>query len=109
MYKTFLFEQPLLLVAFPHTLKLLKELGYKTFPEFFDEEYDTEENDHQRMQKVISSLDKYMQMDISKVHELYSSDSVQEKLKHNRNLFLKNCFECPINKWIVPTQPYQLS
>jgi len=109
LYKTFLFEQPLLLVAFPHTLKLLKELGYKTFPEFFDEEYDTEENDHQRMQKVISSLDKYMQMDISKVHELYSSDSVQEKLKHNRNLFLKNCFECPINKWIVPTQPYQLS
>ena len=99
----------MLLVAFPHILAQLKEIGYKTFPEFFDEEYDTEENDHQRMQKVISSLDKYMQMDINEVHELYHSDSVQEKLKHNKKLFYKNCHESPINKWIVPNTQYQLS
>lgn len=108
IYKTFLFEQPLLLVAFPHTLKILKEIGYKSFPEFFNEDYDAEENAHIRMQKVIKSLDEFMKMDINEVHELYHSNSVQEKLKHNKKLFLKNCYESPINKWFVPNKQYQL-
>ena len=108
-YKTFLYEQPMLLVAFPGILAQLKEMGYKTFPEFFDEDYDTEQHHHNRMHKIIASLDKFMQMDLNKVHELYHSDSVQEKLKHNKKLFLKNTFESPINKWFVPNKQYQLS
>ena len=109
IYKTFFFEQPLLVVAFPHTLKILKEVGYKTFPEFFNEEYDAEENHHIRMQKVINSIDEFMKMDINEVHELYHSDSVQEKLKYNKKLFYKNCYASPINKWIIPNKQYQLS
>ena len=108
-YKTFLYEQPMLLVAFPGILAQVKEMGYKTFPEFFDEDYDTEEHHHTRMNKIIASLDKYMQMDLNKVHELYHSDSVQEKLKHNKELFYKNCHASPINKWLIPSKQYQLS
>ena len=109
IYKTFLFEQPLLIVAFPHTLKLLKEIGFESFPEFFNEDYDAEEHHHIRLQKVINSLDEFMKMDINDVHELYHSNSVQEKLKYNKKLFLKNCYESPINKWFVPNKQYQLS
>ena len=108
-YKTFLYEQPMLLVAFPRILAQVKEMGYKTFPEFFDEDYDTEEHHHTRMNKIIASLDKFMQMDINEVHELYHSDSVQEKLKHNKELFYKNCHASPINKWLIPSKQYQLS
>jgi hypothetical protein len=50
-----------------------------------------------------------MKMDINEVHELYHSDSVQEKLKHNKKLLLKNTIESPINKWIIPNKQYQLS
>jgi len=108
-YKTFLYEQPMLLVAFPGILAQIKEMGYKTFPEFFDEDYDNEQHHHTRMNKIVASLDKFMQMDLDEIHELYHSDSVQEKLKHNKELFYKSTIECPINKWFVPNKQYQLS
>jgi len=78
---------PFVIVGKPGILKYLKQLGFKTFSDFWDESYDEIEDDSNRMialNKVISSL-------IQKSNEEW--DVLNEKLLpiliHNRETLLK--------------------
>jgi hypothetical protein len=55
VYKPIMFMQPFVLIAEPYALKALKELGYKTFSEFWDESYDDVLNDNKRF-KMASAV-----------------------------------------------------
>jgi hypothetical protein len=44
--------RPFILLAPPKTLKLIKDLGFKTFNQWWDESYDDIENHHRRFEKV---------------------------------------------------------
>lgn len=78
---------PFVVVGKPGILRYLKKLGFKTFSDFWSEEYDNIEDDSDRMielNRVISSL-------IKKTNEEW--DSLNEQiipiLKHNRETLLK--------------------
>jgi len=78
---------PFVIVGKPGILKYLKSKGFKTFSEFWDESYDTIEDDSDRMEvlyKLIESL-------VNKSNEEW--DSLNEKLLpiliHNRETLLK--------------------
>ena len=45
-----------MLVTRPNTLPLLKELGYKTFSPWINEDYDKEPDDFKRMIKIIEEV-----------------------------------------------------
>jgi hypothetical protein len=49
-------EHPFVLLAPPHTLPLLHQLGYQTFSPLIDESYDSEEDDCLRLLKVIKEV-----------------------------------------------------
>jgi hypothetical protein len=51
-YKPIAFMQPFILVAAAGSLKHLKDMGFKTFSEFWDESYDQELDDKQRFRKI---------------------------------------------------------
>jgi hypothetical protein len=55
-FKSILCKHPFLLVTRPHTLKQLRAIGFKTFGQWFDESYDDEEDDAQRLLKLIEEL-----------------------------------------------------
>jgi len=78
---------PFVIVGKPGILKYLKSKGFKTFSDFWDESYDTIEDDSDRMEvlyKLIESL-------LNKSNEEW--DSLNEKLLpiliHNRETLLK--------------------
>lgn len=50
-------ETPFILVAPPRSLQYLRELGFKTFGEFWDESYDLEEDPMKRMNKILQLLE----------------------------------------------------
>lgn len=81
-----IYYHPFILWASPYTLKSLKEIGFETFPEFFDETYDLEEDENKRLQMVIENVKKLCELDIDEIHKLYKS--IKPKLIHNHNLLI---------------------
>jgi hypothetical protein len=61
-FKPIAFKHPFIMVSVPHTLSLLRELGYKTFSPFIDEGYDSEFNDFSRMKKIVNGIKRLTSM-----------------------------------------------
>jgi hypothetical protein len=83
-----LYGMPFLMMAATGHLSMLRELGFETFPELWDESYDSIADTQLRIQTLVKQLcpvDKH---------------SVIDKLKHNRQLAIelgqKDWFSCLI-------------
>jgi len=90
--KTFmciLFKQPFIRLGMPHSLKILKDWGFRTYDGIlFDESYDTIENFYDRSEHIFSQVMSYLQQPFESVHEKVYSPQVQEVVEHNYNLAL---------------------
>ena len=88
-----IYYHPFIIYGNPHTLKELQELGFKTFPEFFDESYDDEPHPTKRMNMIVENVKRLCDMSKDDIHKLYQS--VKPKLLHNR----KRLVDMAINKY----------
>lgn len=88
-FKSAYCELPMLVVGLPNSLKTWKRLGFETFPEFFDETYDTEYDDKKRMKLVHAEIEKFCNTSMTEIHNKYYSNIVQQKLKHNKKNFYR--------------------
>ena len=86
-YRTLLYH-PFILMTAPHSLKYLREFGYKTFPKMFDESYDDIENQLDRLLFIVDEVERVCNMDNDKLHELYV-DYALPIIKYNQQNFLK--------------------
>ena len=82
-----IYLHPFIVWGNPGTLQVLKELGFETFPEFFDERYDNITNSDIRMKMILNNVKRLCELPIEEIHSLYQS--VIPKLIHNRNLLIK--------------------
>jgi|TARA_Y100000310_G_scaffold85949_1_gene82761 hypothetical protein len=64
-------HQPIIVVGYPGILSDIRDMGFKTFPKFVDESYDTIQNDDERFAKILSEIDILMNKDEDELHELY--------------------------------------
>lgn len=84
IFKGFLYKTPFLVFAQYGVLKLLKELGFKTFDWLVDESYDYEPDDRKRLNLVFEETKKLFDTPIHVLNEkikLHSDD-----FEHNRKL-----------------------
>jgi len=65
-----------------HYLKWLRQLGFKTFSEVFDETYDNETDEDKKIEKIVKTVRSITEMDST---ELYQR--TKEIRTHNRQLF----------------------
>jgi len=86
--KSAYYELPLLVVGYAGSLQAFRDLGFKTFPEFYDERYDSVGHEGERMRQIQQNMIRLLKMPVEEVHALYHSDNVQAKLKHNKELFI---------------------
>lgn len=96
-FKALYYELPFMVVGVPGTLSGLKSLGFKTFPEFFDESYDSIDSTEERSKVYNYNIENIMTKTHVALHDLYYSESVQNKLKHNKELFLHLIDADPFN------------
>tara|TARA_B110000503_G_scaffold46229_1_gene75483 strand:+ start:15365 stop:16666 length:1302 start_codon:yes stop_codon:yes gene_type:complete len=75
---------PFVIVAPPHTLKLLKSKGFKTFDKFWDESYDNEIDHEQRLKKIFKTLDYINSLDYDTLESIIKS--MQPILWHNKEI-----------------------
>tara|TARA_B100000131_G_scaffold288860_1_gene300472 strand:- start:907 stop:2061 length:1155 start_codon:yes stop_codon:yes gene_type:complete len=87
-FKPILNLQPFIYVTSTGGLKVLKDMGYKTFEPFIDESYDDIEDDVARMKKIQSEIKRICNMDKNKLHDSYYK--MKDILIYNRNNFFSN-------------------
>jgi hypothetical protein len=78
--------QPFVLISFCGALKLLKELGFKTFNGFIDESYDLEPDPVRRLSMAYKEIEKLAKMSKDQIHDWYWQQ--QDTLVHNHKTFM---------------------
>lgn len=90
--KCFSAGQPFIMVSTPFFLKNLRELGYQTFGDFWDESYDLVVDNEQRMQMIHNQILKINDLSYDEMEEMYVK--MIPILKHNQQInrewYLKN-------------------
>ena len=80
--------RPFVLVAAPHTLKYLKEMGYKTFSDFWPEDYDDIQCTSDRLVEVCNTIKYIDSFSIEDCRKIYKK--LIPRLMHNYNVLQKN-------------------
>ena len=86
-YRPIFGMQPFIMVSNPGVLKHLKAMGFKTFPEFFDESYDEIENPTERMYTIINEIKRICSLSLEELHDRYYN--ILDKLEYNRNRLIE--------------------
>jgi hypothetical protein len=79
-YKAIATHHPFLLASTQGNLAYLRDQGFETFPELWDESYDTEPNFERRLDLLVGIIQQFDQVN-------WNQNIVQEKLQHNRARF----------------------
>ena len=85
-YKPLMNYHPFMIVGLPYTLRYLRQQGYQTFPEMFNEFYDAFKNPKHRLQGIIQNLEDWKGISTDDKNEKYNS--IRHKLAFNRFHFL---------------------
>ena len=99
-FKACAYYHPFLIIGQHHTLKRLKELGFETYNNLFDESYDNVEDFDMRLNAVIKNIDNFDPVPYDPI--------TVEKLQHNHNLFFDEQLvkDCIVKEIIEPLIEY---
>lgn len=86
LYQPIVNYHPFVVASQINTLEYLKDCGYATFPELFDESYDKEVDIRKRTQIILRNIEEWCK---NPKLDVYFSNTVKDKLIHNRNLFFE--------------------
>lgn len=85
------YQKPFILVAPPNSLEhLVKNYGFKTFSEFWDESYDLETNHERRLLKIFDVIDEINGYSTEKMHDIYRK--MKPIFDHNTHLLYAHNF-----------------
>ena len=87
IYHPIYFGQPFMVIGSKGTLKYLKNIGYNTFPEIFDESYDDMFDLNDRVDSVANELHRIIDLGEDR-HDLFMS--VEDKVIENQDKFLND-------------------
>lgn len=79
--------QPFIVFGNPHTLKTLKQFGFKTFDKIIDESYDNEFDTNLRFELAYTQVKRLNNMSTEELHKTYYS--IIDILEHNKKLIKK--------------------
>ena len=78
---------PCIFYTAPYHLKYLRGLGFKTFPELFDESYDEIEDYVERIKFVTLEVHRVINMSFDELHDIYIQ--LLPTIKHNQSVMEK--------------------
>jgi hypothetical protein len=88
IFKPIIFFQPFVAFARPGTLRLMQDLGYKTFGEFIDETYDLIDDDKERLYKAVDSVKKFISLSNEELRN--TMIKMAPIFNHNYNVLKQN-------------------
>lgn len=91
MFKPMVMKQPFIVFAGPRTLEFLRNYGFQTFGEIWNESYDLITDPNKRMDAIISLINTLYQMPEPEFQSLIQR--CQSIVEHNNRWFFSNEFE----------------
>jgi hypothetical protein len=91
VFKPMVMSQPFILFGPPHSLRYLRQYGFKTFDTCWDESYDHETDHDKRMQKILQVIDTVASMDQQSYSTIYQQ--CLPIIDHNRRRFFSQAFQ----------------
>jgi hypothetical protein len=89
-FKAIALEMPFVLVAPAGSLSYLREYGFRTFADVFDESYDTETDDIRRIEKVAQLLKDLNNLSVAERHRIHQA--CLPIVEHNYHHFYSGAF-----------------
>jgi len=87
LFRSFIYKRPFIRLGMPHSLKVLRSWGFKTFDGvLFDESYDDIEDCFERTNHILNQVTLYLDMPFENLKEKIYSRDVQEILDYNYKL-----------------------
>jgi len=83
-----LYLHPQILYSTSGTLEYLKECGFKTFSNYWSEDYDNEENGDKKVQMIMDVVKELNNKSLEELHEMYWD--MMPILKHNQNVLINS-------------------
>lgn len=84
-WKSIMYSRPFVIASTPHTLKRLRDFGFKTFDGFWSEEYDNIENTADRICATVNLIKNISNLPIVQLQELVNA--TRPILEHNVNIY----------------------
>jgi hypothetical protein len=89
-FKAIALEMPFVLVAPAHSLEYMRSYGFKTFSDVFNEDYDSEEDDIKRVERVVKLLKELDLLSIKEQQQIHQA--CLPIVEHNYNHFYHGGF-----------------
>jgi hypothetical protein len=86
-FKPIAYGHPFLVHSSAGALQSLRNLGFETFPEVFDESYDLVESAQIRFERILREIERVAQYDLDELQDMYRK--LIPKLRHNQEIFYK--------------------
>lgn len=87
IWKPIILGHPFMILGNVNTLKYLKDLGFKTFDNWFDESYDSERIHHKRVEMIVSQVIKFKDKSVEELKQI--REEMKDTCRYNRNRFLE--------------------
>ena len=100
-----LITEPFILVGNIKMLEYVRDKGFETYSELFDESYDLIENPKDRLDFVLDEVERVCNMDVKELEKIYKS--VLWKVEHNRNVML-NFKDDDYSEKIIPSHHIEI-
>ena len=84
-----LLKKPMIVMGPAHYLEHLRQLGFRTFGDFWDESYDGYEG-ADRYSKILKLINELSQLSLEQLEIMYWD--MQHTLDHNHNLLVSDSF-----------------
>lgn len=91
VFKPMVMSQAFILFGPPGSLRYLRDYGFQTFDQCWDESYDLEIDPEKRMEQLLNLIDHLMELPVDKFQEIYQLAS--PVIEHNRKRFFSTEFQ----------------
>lgn len=98
-FKAILNKHPFIIVGVPRTLRLLKDLGYKTFSPWINEDYDEEYDDYKRLLMINQEIKKLVELSPERLTEFLTF--ARKIVEHNFTVLFEKGQHANYS-WITP-------
>lgn len=98
-YKAMLYKKSFLLFSQPHTLKYLRDCGYKTFSPYIDETYDNIMDTSERLLAIVSEIIRIKNLPDLEYQDLLTN--CQEVIEHNYKILLQTATAPISEKFLI--------
>ena len=85
LIRSLYYKRPFMLLGAKNQLQTLRDLGFKTFEYFWNEDYDKENNWLKRIMMVLCQSRDIANMDKEKIHTLFMNKQMQGIVEHNKH------------------------